>query len=91
MKALHLRIGEVLTTMVKNEDTEPLRNALKNRYTEIFEILYKADEERQYEISKDWDMAKSIRILVNESINELYKNDFHNILEAQSFYAVERL
>lgn len=90
MKALHLRIGEVLAHMVKNEDTEPLRNALKNRYNDIFEILYKADEELQYEIKNDWNKAKSIKILINESINEIYKNDFQNIIEAESFYSAEK-
>lgn len=90
MKALHLRIGEVLSTIVKSEDTEPLVDALKFKYNEIFQILYKADEILQYEIKRDWNKAKSIKILVNESINELYKDDFQKIIEAESFYTAEK-
>ncbi|MBD5303958.1 MAG: DUF262 domain-containing protein [Bacteroides sp.] len=89
-KALHLVIGETLQKMPNEEETTPLRNALSNSYRRIFEILYKADEEVQYEISKDWSKAKGIQVLKNDSINEIYRTDFQNIIEASSYYAAEK-
>lgn len=90
LKALHLVIGDTIKKMNKSDDTIPLMKGLERSYAQIFEILYKADEDLQYEISKDWSKAKSIQVLVNDSINEIFKTDFQNIVEAESFYAAER-
>ena len=90
LKALHIRIREVLNSMPKEEDTEPLRMGLRNSLGQIFRILYKADEEKQYEISKDWSKTKGIIILANDSINEIYKNDFQTIMEAETMYQAEK-
>lgn len=91
LKALHLIIGKTIKEMPKDEESEPLRMGLNNRYSKIFKILYKADEEKQYEISKDWSKTKGIQVLANDSINEVYKTDFQTIMEAESFSQAEKL
>ena len=90
LKALHLLIGQTLKSLPNEEDVRPLSMGLAKSQSTIYEILYKADDELQYEISKDWEKAKNIRILVNDSINEIYKDDFQKIMEADSFYNAEK-
>ena len=90
LKALHIRIGDALKTLPKEEETEALRMGLRNSQAKIYRILYKADEEKQYEISKDWSKTKGIVILANDSINEIYKTDFQSILEADTMYQAEK-
>lgn len=76
LKALSLRIGNVLKDMQVNQDTRALWMGLNNSYDKIFRILYKADEEKQVEIQQNWDKARKITIVENKSINEIYKDDF---------------
>ena len=90
LKALHIRIGDALKALPKEEETEALRMGLRNSQAKIYRILYKADEEKQYEISKDWSKTKGIVILANDSINEIYKRDFQSIMEAESIYQAEK-
>ena len=90
LKALHIRIREALDSLPKEEETEPLRMGLRNSLGHIFRILYKADEEQQYDISKDWSKTKGIIILANDSINEIYKSDFQAIMEAETMYQAEK-
>lgn len=90
LKALHLRIGDVLNGMQMSQDTRALWMGLNNSYTKIFEILYKADEEKQVEIQSDWGNARGIVIVENMSINEIYKDDFQKIIEARTFVEAEK-
>lgn len=90
LKALHLRIGDMLNEMQVSQDTRALQMGLNNSYTKIFEILYKADEERQVEILSDWDNARGITIVEDKSINEIYKDDFQRIIEARTYAEAEK-
>ena len=75
--------------MPESDDTRALRRGLNNSYEKIFRILYKADEDKFEDIERDWNNAKGIVVLENRSINELYKNDFQAIIEADNFNIAE--
>lgn len=83
LKAMHLRITEVLRSMAETEEAAGLRRSLQQSLDAIYLILYRADIRKQIEIEKDWNKAKGVKILENESINELHKDDFKNIIEAE--------
>ena len=89
LKALLLRLQEVLANMKPDGDAEALVAALKERRNKIIDILYKTDVEGRFEILKDWSKVKGIIALKNNSINELYKNDLQIIIEAESFKDAE--
>ncbi len=90
LKAMHLRITEVLKDMADTEEARGLKRSLEQSLDSIFEILYRADVRKQIEIIKDWNKAKDVTILENVSINELYKDELKKIIEAQSFDDAEK-
>ena len=89
LKALLLRLQEVLETMVVDEDSEALKVALEDHRNTIINILYKTDAMERHALLKDWSKAKGVVVLKNNSINELYKNDLQVILESASFKEAE--
>ena len=91
LKAMHLRITEILNNMADTEEAAGLRRSLQQSLDSIFEILYRADVRKQLEIEKDWDKAKGVKILENVSINELHKNELSNIIEAKTFADAEKM
>lgn len=90
LKAMHLRITEVLYSMADTDEAAGLKRSLQQSLDSIFEILYRADVRKQIEIDKDWNKAKNVKILENVSINELYKDELKNIIEAQTFADAEK-
>ena len=90
LKALQLRLKEVLDNIQESSDTRALKNGLSKSQDTIYTILYKADDEQQVEIQDDWSKAKGIIILENQSINELYKDDFQKIIEAETYNDAEK-
>jgi len=90
LKALHLCLKSVIDSMVESNETVALIKGLRRSYDTIFEILYKADDDKQVEITADWKCAKGITILENHSINELYKDDFQRIIEAENYAEAEK-
>jgi uncharacterized protein with ParB-like and HNH nuclease domain len=90
LKALQLRLKEVLDTIQVGPDTRALYMGLSKSQDAIYTILYKADDVKQVEIQDDWNKAKGITILENKSINELYKDDFQNIIEAETYTEAEK-
>lgn len=90
LKALQLRLKEVLDDFQMSPDTKALYKGLSNSYDGIFEILFKADDDKQVAIQEDWNKARGITILENKSINELYKDDFQNIIEAETYIEAEK-
>lgn len=90
LKAMHLRITEVLYSMADTDEAAGLKRSLQQSLDSIFEILYRADVRKQIEIDKDWNKAKNVKILENVSINELYKDELRNIIEAQTFADAEK-
>lgn len=89
LKAMHLCITEVLNAMAVTDEASGLRRSLQQSLDSIYEILYRADVRKQIEIEKDWSKVKGVKILENASINELYKEEFVNIVEAKSFAEAE--
>ena len=90
LKAMHLRITEVLCSMADTDEAAGLKRSLQQSLDSIFEILYRADVRKQIEIEKDWNRAKNVKILENVSINELYKEELKNIIEARTFADAEK-
>lgn len=91
LKALQLRLKEVLSTMVIGPDTKALWRGLNNSYDLIIKLLYKAEaDEKREEIENCWDSARGVAILTNNSINELHRDDFQIILEAENYSEAER-
>ena len=89
LKAMLLRLQEVLATIKVDEDTEALVAALKEHRNTIIDILYKTDVEERFAILKDWSKVKGLVILKNNSINELYKDDLQIIIEAENYKEAE--
>lgn len=89
LKALLLRLQEVLATIKFDEDAEALVAALKEHRNTIIDILYKTDVEERFALLKDWSKAKGVVVLKNNSINELFKDDLQIILEAENFKEAE--
>ena len=90
LKALQLRLKEALDTIQVGPDTRALYMGLSKSQDAIYTILYKADDVKQVEIQDDWNKAKGITILENKSINELYKDDFQNIIEAETYVEAKK-
>lgn len=90
LKAMHLRIVEVLNIMPNTDEAAGLKRSLQQSLDSIFEILYRADVRKQIEIEKDWMKAQGVKILENESINELHKDELKNIIEARTFSEAEK-
>lgn len=90
LKALQLRLKEVLDTIQISSDTRALFMGLSKSQDAIYTILYKADDVKQVEIQDDWNKVKGITILENKSINELYKDDFQSIIEAETYDEAEK-
>lgn len=91
LKALFMRIQELLPNISHSDETEALLSGLKERRNQIIDILYKKDEDNRHEIINDWTQAKGISLLENKSINELqeYKLELQKILEAKDFAEAE--
>lgn len=69
LKAILLRLNEVLQTVSKDEDSEALIAGLKANRNKIMEILYKAEAENIPSMLKDPKKTQNILILGNKSIN----------------------
>lgn len=89
LKAMHLRITEVLHNMADTDEAKGLKRSLEQSLDAIFEILYRADVRKQIEIEKDWNKAKGVTVLENASINELYKHELSKILESRIYAEAE--
>ena len=90
LKALQLRLGNVIANFKKDKDSERLLKVLESNRDKILKILFKADEEKVYEILDNWSEVKNIRILENKSINELYKNELQTIISSETFEEAEK-
>lgn len=90
LKALHLCLKDALDSIIDGSDTWALKKGLTKSYDTIFEILYKADEDIQVEIRKNWEKVKNVTILENCSINEIFKDDFQRIIEAKTYTDAEK-
>lgn len=90
LKALLIRLQDVLEKFKKDDASEALEEGLKENRNKIISILYKADVDSRIEILKNWDKVKGISILENLSINEQYKEEVKKIIESINFKTAEQ-
>ena len=90
LKAILVRLQEILENFISDDETEVLEEGLKNNRKRILELLYKADDEKIVQIRRNWNAARNISIVENNSINEQYKNEITLILEAQTYSEAEQ-
>lgn len=91
LKALLIRLQEVIKEFKETPQSEALKEGLKENRNKIISILYKADVEKRTDILNDWNNAKNIILLENNSINEQYKTEVQNITEAENFNSAEKI
>jgi uncharacterized protein with ParB-like and HNH nuclease domain len=91
LKALLVRLQEILSNINSDEDTASLIDGLKDRRNIIIDILYKTDADNRREILNNWSLVKGKSIIENRSINELkeYKYELQIILEATDYKEAE--
>ncbi|MCI5681674.1 MAG: DUF262 domain-containing HNH endonuclease family protein [Paludibacteraceae bacterium] len=89
LKALYLRLQEVLKSFGHTRVSETLEAGLKENRDDIVEILYKANRNLRLEILNDWSKAKGNSLLINRSINEQYKDELQIILESKDYIETE--
>ena len=89
LKALLLRISDVLNNFKKDEETEGLEQGLQERRNSIIDILYKTDSDNRLQLLKFWDKTEKQIFLTNKSINEVYKDELQKILNAKTFDIAE--
>jgi hypothetical protein len=98
LKAVLLRLNEVIPKIALNDDTESLLEGLKSNRKRIMSILHKAEDEDIPAILKFFSEEKvenskiieNTKILENNSINELYHDEFSKIIRARNFESAER-
>ena len=89
LKAMLLRLKEVLDNFSRDDDSKALERGLSKTRESIIELLYKADDDKVVQIEENWNAARGTLILDNKSINEQYKDELSKILEAKDFYEAE--
>lgn len=90
LKALQLCLRKTLSQLVTGPETQVLYLGLNRSYDLICRILYKANDEKLVDMINNWEYARGVSILENNSINELYKDEFRSIIEAESFDEAEQ-
>lgn len=90
LKALLVRLNEIIPKVPDDEDNESLKAGLKANRNKIMSILYKAEDEDIPAMLKDASKTKDILILENKSINELYKQEVKTIIEASDYNDAEQ-
>lgn len=92
MKALLLRLQEILDNIKRDNDNESLIDALKSRRNTIVDILYKTDDDNRLEFLRNPENMEGINILESKSINELddYKHDLQVIVGTSDFTSAEK-
>ncbi len=91
LKALLLRLQDVLDNFQRDSQSEALEEGLKENRNKIIRILYKAEVEKRFEILKNWNCVEGILILENLSINEQYKEEVKQIIESKNFQVAEKI
>lgn len=90
LKAILLRLNDVIINIPNDEDSEALKAGLKANRDKIMAILYKAEAEDIPSMLKDATKTQNILILENKSINELYPSEVKTIIEAIDFKTAEQ-
>lgn len=89
LKALLIRLNEVLKTSPADEDSEALIAGLKANRNKVMSILYKAEDEEIPAMLKDESKTSGIQIIENRSINELYREETGKIIGSPDLVSAE--
>ncbi|MDR2594188.1 MAG: DUF262 domain-containing HNH endonuclease family protein [Fibromonadaceae bacterium] len=90
LKALLIKISDSIEKISNNdEDSESLKDGLKDRRNTILSILYKVDAEDRAEILKKPEKMMNAKIIENRSINETYKDEILKIVRAKDYNDAE--
>jgi len=90
LKALLIRLSDVIQNIPNDEESESLKAGLIARRNKIMSILYKAEEEEIPSMLKDNTKTQDILIIENKSINELFSDEVKKIIEAIDFNTSEQ-
>jgi hypothetical protein len=90
LKALLIKLNEVIENIPKDEDSEALKAGLKANRNKIMSILYKAEDEEIPAMLKDFTKIRGVILLENNSINEIFKDEVKAIIEAKNFETAEK-
>lgn len=91
LKALLLRINDLLNNMSSDEDIKSLEDALNNRRKTILTCLYNIDEDDVSQITSGRSRIRNLSIKYdNKSINEEYSNDMEIILREETIGDIEK-
>lgn len=90
LKALLIKINDVIKTMAVTDETEGLKESLIGNRKTIIKILYKIEDEDIPAFLKN---SKPFvkQVIENNSINELYKDEIQKIISADTFAESERI
>ncbi len=91
LKALLIKINEVLPKIPNDADSELLKVALETRRTKIIGCLYSIDDDQIPLVTRGLKTLESLPIKYkNKSINEEYPDEIHAILKGSTYYEIEQ-
>ena len=88
-KALLIRINEAIAKTRKDENSERLTSTLAKKRDRLIRTLYKANDEEVYDIIEDFDSRNEEDLLINLSINEIFKDELLIIINSKDFKEAE--
>lgn len=92
LKALLIQINKRLLEMIDDEESDILKSGLKERRRNIISILYQVDVDEITDFpkeEKDRKIYNQFNNLINNSNQEIYKQDLVNIMTSVSFAEAE--
>ena len=89
-KALLLRMIQAIEETKNDEESANLTYGLSKKRDSLIQILFKVNDNEILSVVKDLESAPTRQILVNNSINELYKSELQTILESPDFETAEQ-
>ncbi len=90
LKALLMKLNEVIENIPTDDDSEALKAGLKANRNKIMAILYKAEDEDIPAMLRDNTKTQNITVIENNSINELHSEEVKKIIEAIDFLTAEQ-
>lgn len=89
-KALLLRMIQAIEETKNDEESANLTYGLAKKRDSLIQILFKVNDNQILSVINDFESAPTRHILVNNSINELYKSELQTILESPDFETAEQ-
>ncbi len=89
LKALLIRLNTAIEEISHDPDSKKLNSVLTMKRNTVLKILYKASDEEIFDILEDFTKVTEKEILLNYSINELYKSELKEILSSPDYKGAE--